>query len=397
MTWLVDNIGAALVGMVVAGVIASMIAYSRENRSSRKRDRYMERDGGPMQEKTLRLLRSSEHARELYEPTAFELAEPLPIMTHPSMLFELDIRQGNRLMDLQSTDIDELPEDPAAIDRRQAMGTELWNGDLTYLERADLAKVPPRLELRRSSFFAYVSAVEGVETALRSRRPERKRALADYRSINDILSSDNTRLWLSGAAVTLLHGTARKPRVIIHRRSRSVVNAPGIRTVAPVFGIDAATIGDNRSDLGIALYNVAREYAEELFDKESVVMANRDTWHHPDQALATIDEIRTLIDDLDAGTVRISLTGMCVNPRDCGLSLAYLIEIGEDSDSAKLLRGMRGGWEAEAGRPGEPAVEVLDLFDARLDAWANQRLLYPTSVFALDRARTLVRHRQQAP
>jgi hypothetical protein len=203
---------------------------------------------------------------------------------------------------------------------------------------------------------------------------------------------------VSAAVVTLLESADGPPRVVVHRRSSGVVNAAGVRTVAPVFGCDAATIGENTSDLGLLLYNLVREYGEELFDKEALVKANQDTWFHPDQIIEAVPEIDTLLCDLAGSLARARVIGMCINPKDCDLSVAFLLQIGSEAQSADLLRRrMRAGWEAAPGAVGEPAVELVPLNDPRLDDWARGGQLYATSAFALDRARAVLPRQVTAP
>jgi hypothetical protein len=391
--WLLNNIGAAAVGVIVGGTVAFGIATLRRRRFDRMRTQHLTRDAGPNQARVHRFFRAVGQVSEVYRPAHFDLDQDLPILVHSALIFDVDVRQSTAMLVLRTPLIERLPVDERVIERRREAGTELWNGDLIYAVGSDLSQSPPIIWLKRSTYFAYVTAVDRVVTALWARRPGRSQVLADYRSVAAALGSTQPRLWLSGAAVMLIDGEDSSPRVVIHRRSSRVVNAPGMRTVAPVFGCDAAMIGDNLSALGIALYNIAREYGEELFDKESIVQANLDNWFHPDQIVDAVEEIRVFLDDFESGSVQVSVLGMCVNPKDCDLSLAFLVEIKRASKSWELLRRMRAGWEAEPGDLGDSAVAFLDLFDPRLDEWAAGGQLYPTSVFALDRARTIIRSR----
>lgn len=386
-----------MIGVVLAACAGLLAAKSRTIRLRRRTARHRAREAGPNHERARLFLASVGAQGELFEATHMQIAGSLPLLTHPSLSFEVDVRESSGLFQLTSSEIRRLPEDDKVIARRRAVGTELWNGDLIHVVGADLSQSPPALRLARSTYFSYVTATQRVLEALWSPRPGRSKALAGYRSVETAMCSTQPPLWMSAAVVTVIHAGGTDARVIIHRRSKGVVNAPGIRTVAPVFGFDAAMIGERSSKLGIPLFNMVREYAEELFDRELVVRANQDTWFDPDQIIDAIPEIGVLLDDLAGGRVSAKVVGMCVNPKDCDLSVAYLLEIPEDSGSGQLLsRRMKAGWEAAVGETGEAAVELLDLYDRRLDGWARSGQLYPTSAFAIDRARAVMAGRTSA-
>ena len=397
MGWLLDNVGAAIVALIVGGV-ATSTAWIIRRRAERQRSREMQRDAGSNHARLSRFLQSVRSEDVCYVPAHLHGSPRLPVLTEPAMLMDTDVEVAQSSWSLVSTAIDNLPVDSRVIRRRQKSGMELWNGDLIYVGEVDLAQTPPSLVLRRSFYFAYVTAVDRVVKALWSRRPDRRPALTDYQSLAAAVTAAEPRLWVSGAVVTVLESEVVPPEVIIHRRSASVVNAAGIRTVAPVFGFDAAMVGNNRSALGLVLYNLVREYAEELFDKEALVQANRGKWYHPDQIIDAVPEIGVLLDDLASGVARARVTGMCVNPKDCDLSIALLLQVGPSARSAELLRRhMRAGWEAASGDLGEPAAELVGLGDPRLDEWAATGELYPTSAFALDRARAVMESSARTP
>ena len=175
--------------------------------------------------------------------------------------------------------------------------------------------------------------------------------------------------------------------VPIHRRSAETINAPGAHTVTPAYTYESNRVGQFSSRFGVVTYNFLREYLEEFWGDENLVVASSAPRAHPDWILDS-EQGRRLVDEVDSGRVTFHALGVAVDVSSCCLSLP-LVAVFDSPEFLRYTMNAPGCWESARASGGRPAIEFFDLFGSEVDDMLRGTAK-PTSALALDCARQLL-------
>jgi hypothetical protein len=245
------------------------------------------------------------------------------------------------------------------------------------------------VDVRPFNFYAYVTLCRRTQRELLSswRRPKiHDRYL---RSFRQALRGELQPQAVGCMVVVLLEGSGGI-YLPIAQRSENVINGPGTRSVVPVFGIECNAVAGRSSSYGLTFYNFVREFCEELLDLEELIHMMGSRRVDPDWIFELPGAARVL-SEARAGHLLIRRTGFGINPND-GIFNGAVIAHFDSPDFFDWLRSQAVlNWESAAVSEAHPVpFEFVRIDDPRIDEWASQRKIDPSSVFALDLAREYV-------
>jgi hypothetical protein len=107
------------------------------------------------------------------------------------------------------------------------------------------------------------------------------------------------------------------------KRSSEVLYASGLKSTLPTFGVEANTIGGERSRYSLLFYNYLREFAEEFFDLEELIDTINARRIHPDWILK-LPAVETITHEVKKRRLITEYLGVAINPADGALVCAVL-------------------------------------------------------------------------
>jgi hypothetical protein len=273
-----------------------------------------------------------------------------------------------------------------AIRRRRAQGATIFDGELMYLKSISQgSNGEPILLAGVCNYYAWATLSLRLEAELRW--PWRRRSLHNRFFQNAVSAASHPvqPLAIGCTCVTVFNGGDRL-YVAVQNRSSEVMTDSSIRTVVPTFGLEGNVIGGRTSRFSLLYYNYFREFAEEFFDLESVIHASISRRVDPDW-IFEFPELKLVEREVRADRFRLECTGISVSPVGGFMNIALLAISTSESFFNSTRRRAIANWEAARGGQEIPPIEFLELQNPKLDIWAKNGTLSPSSVFALDQAR----------
>jgi hypothetical protein len=342
---------------------------------------------GVMAKKTLTYYYRRGLSKNLYLPAHIGAGDRIPLLADDSWLFSRPIdRHADEIIVANDMDRGDFKVNLRAIRRRSAQGVTLFDGELVYLKDfAQGANGAPSLLGAVCSYYAWVTLSLRLEAELRWswRRPSLHNRF--FQDAISAVSHPVQPLGIGCTCATVFSGSSAL-YVAVQNRSLEVMTDSGIRTVVPTFGLESNAVDGRASRHSLLYYNYFREFAEEFYDLESVIRASTSRRADPDW-IFELPEIKSIEREARADRFRLEISGISVNPVGGFINIALLAISTSESFFNSTRRKASANWEAARGRRESPAIEFLPLQSLKLDAWAEDGSLSPSSVFALDRAR----------
>jgi hypothetical protein len=381
-----------LLGAIVGAVISSWYAAgtSRATRflaGWRIRRRAVKDREGATVKRILTYYSKRGLSRSLYQPQHIGAGGRVPILVDDSWLFSHRVDPGSdSLIFVSDAKKKEFHVDMRAIRRRQAQGARIFDGELLYLKSVNSgANGDITLLADVCGYYAWATLSLRLEAELRwprLRLPLRDRYFQDALSA---VSAPVQPLGIGCTCVTVFRGRDGL-YVAVQNRSSEVMNDSNIRTVLPTFGLENCTVAGQASRRSLLYYNYFREFAEEFFNLESVIQASLSRRVDPDW-IFELPEIRIVEREALADRFWLECTGMSVNPIGGFVNVALLAISTSESFFDSVRKRVLANWEAVEGGRASPPIEFVGLQSPQLDAWVNEGVFSPSSIFALDRAR----------
>lgn len=233
---------------------------------------------------------------------------------------------------------------PGVVRRRRAMGQTLWDGPRAVFVTGATAE--DDLELRTGNYYRFLARQERVlreSDSVRGRKPNLD-SLTDIFSL--IADPPAEGLALAGAVAVVFH-TSKGPRVWLHSRSSSTVNAAEAEGPAPAFGFEPNWgRGDHRSHYGFIAYNVFREYLEEFFEVDGVSQSGTEPKTNDPNWVFNNEPGRRLEAEIGEGRVSLTCTGVASSLTVGDLGLLLTLEFTGPDYYKWVLMNATGGDEA---------------------------------------------------
>jgi len=374
------------------GATAALARWRRRAASARR-----EKDGvaGSLSVRLVEYYTDRGLASSLYVPKMVGPGKEIALLHDPSITFppEIDIYRDDFLAcDHTFT---RFPVDKSVIRHYRRIGARLFDGEFMLAKAVTLhGDELTRLHVGRFNFFAYASICFKIQREIMSRW--RRPVLHDtyLQTFRGSLGSDLQPQAVGCMAAVLVHGDDGI-YLAIARRSTEVVNGPGMRSLAPVFGFECNAIGGRTSKYGLTFYNFVREFSEEFFDFEDLVDMMRSRHVDPDW-IFQLPAAAAIRREAIEGRLVLRRTGVAINPNDGIVNIAVVAHFTSPSFFEQLLPEMRPNWET-AGDMSAGPIEFVKIDDPRIDEWVAKQAIDPSSVFALDLARQYAAARAPAP
>ena len=289
---------------------------------------------------------------------------------------------------LDPTPVPDFAVDRRAIARRRRIGQRIFENPSVTLSAVEAGPSAP-LVVQRCGYLPIASTIIAFEDETfraafgrgkRQRTPLRDAYLTSVEQAGRLARQPRSLGCVSLVAIRSATGYD----FLLSRRSHETVSYGGVYCAVPNFGLEPLEDrwGD-RHDL--VTLNFVKEFMEELFNYEELIsiMASRradSCW------FLELEEARVLVELMGSGAIDVECLGFGFDALN-GNGLLALLWIVDDPDyGAELRRSMSLNWEIDVNDQGPPAVEFVDIGDARLEAWLLEDLLHPGTAFALSEA-----------
>jgi hypothetical protein len=326
-------------------------------------------------------------SKSLYLPRHIGEGDRLPLLADDSWLLSRPVDpRANEIIVVDDAGKADFKVNFRAIRRRRAQGARIFDGELVYLKSITQGSKGEAILLAGvCGYYAWATLSLRLEAELRW--PWHRPSLHNrfFQNAASAISHPVEPLGIGCTCVTVFNGEDRL-YVAVQNRSSEVMTDSSIRTVVPSFGLEGNVIGGRTSRFSLLYYNYFREFAEEFFDLESVIHASTSRRVDPDWILE-LPELKLLEREVRADRFRLECTGISVSPVGGFVDVALLAVSTSESFFNSTRRRAIANWEAARGGQEIPPIEFLELQSPKLDTWAKDGTLSPSSVFALDRAR----------
>ncbi|MEO8527916.1 MAG: hypothetical protein ABI435_02450 [Pseudolysinimonas sp.] len=319
----------------------------------------------------------------LYETQSLTERLTIPLMEIPNDDWRVRVNPfDDRPFSLADAKRQDFGYNRNAIKWRRDNGIKLWDGSHLFVEKSDISA--HQISVVVGNFFSFVTKSDDVSEEMESRRPFRKRPLRDVLSNPRKAWGDQaTKLVISGAAVCVFE-TGNGAVVPMQIRSQEVVSTRGLQAVSPVFGMEPNNVGGTRSEFGIPMYNLMKEFLEEIFDQEGTKrVGDKPRLDDPDWIFRT-REARRLRRELTMPWTSARITGVAMDPMEASVVVSYLVHFRSPGFYRYVRARARGNWEAEQ-NGGVAKISFVD-FERATTLMTLDRMAV-TSIYALDRAR----------
>lgn len=364
-------------------ILRGSIDITRRIASSSRRD-YL----NDAQEINSRLLNIHD-SESLYEANIAGQIGPIPFLqTHNFRSFDS--------IELHATDVaaQNVTVRESAIRQMQRSGRKLIDNPHFFFGGIDRNR-PHSVRMGICNYFAIASEFFEFEMELRSGRNQMGRLRRWYLSSRDKLELARGRHRLIGVATLLTLNLNGNDVVLLHRRSKETAIYGGAIAVAPNFGLSPPLNGtrlaaepfsvvpssDDRKS--IFMYNLIKEFLEEIFDKEALIDEHSDAKIDP-YWFYQMDEAQMLIRGIDAGAVSMSFLGAGFDLLHGGFVMSLAVKIENEELSAELVKRAKLNWEF-SGKDGNQEFELvpiseIDVHRTPLDSF------HPAAAFTVSEA-----------
>ena len=267
------------------------------------------------------------------------------------------------------------------IRARKFLGQRLFNDDTLYLYSANSAD---NLVVRKCKFYEKLTYIDSLEreTRLCSRyRHICKPRLRDtYFSSFDRCVSQNRQPMSIGCHVACVITIDGKKLVCIEKRSEETFTYGGYFAVLPVFGLVPIP---NEGQGNILLFNIIKEYCEELFNinelEHAPVRAN------PFWFYKSISQAQQLLECLEKQTAFCKYLGYGVDAVNGMGVLSVLLHVTDEKVSESIYQQNIANWEVSSGNT-EPGIQFVSIDDFSLAVYLEKSEYQNASAITLDLA-----------
>ena len=141
-------------------------------------------------------------------------------------------------------------------------------------------------------------------------------------------------------------------------------------------------LAGNKSALGILFYNLIKEYLEEMFNYEELIGDVMQRRVDPDWFLE-LPEARELLGLSQRGLFSVSYLGCGIDCLSGTTTIATLAAVEDQEYGRSIKKKMIANWEVDVPAMESPALQFVDMKDARLSNWLDRGEYQSSSAFAL--------------
>jgi hypothetical protein len=379
--------------LLIAGAVLGLIVdrlwdvgrEAHQRSSSQRRAARRQQQDDALRSSLLRLYKRSGMDQNLYLTTTFKTAVRTSLLHDATLgvFGPLDGRTDEFVSVIDSRRV-EFPSNIRVIKTMRRAGAQLWDGSLLYAKEVESmpgARAGLHVGAGVCNYFAYVTERDRIRRTLDRRR----RSGCVPSDLRTTLASRPTPTSLAASVVCVFQASGGR-EVAIQRRSPSVVSATGKLGVIPLFGLESNRDGTTRSRYGALAYNFLKEFMEEFYDVEELTQAASSAKLHPDW-IFDIPITSRVVDEFDAGRLRLRVLGVGFDLRDASLTYALLAHFESPAYLERLKSDLKPSSESKAQSAAEKPINFLPLAGEELTVAAATGQFDSSSVFALDLAR----------
>jgi hypothetical protein len=396
-----DQIGLIIVGAVLGAIFAPWYAAAtraatRQVRRATLRRRAKDGVASSLSSKIVSYYRARSLESSLYCPQFIGSHAPIALLYAQDLEFPMSVATKSDSLFSCDHILTKFPASNRILRWYRRGGVRLFDGEFMWLKFAHLdGRRLAALDVGRVNFYAYATLCFRLQREISSRWHAPRLHDRYLATFDTALASDLRPEAVGCMVATLLHGDDGL-YVAVASRSTEVLNGPSTRSLLPVFGMECNAIGGRASEYGLTFYNFVREFCEEFFDLEELVHMMASRRADPDW-IFQLPSAAAVVHEAVAHRLRLRRTGFGINPNDGILNCALVAHFTSRRFFKWLRAECRVNWESASGSASSAPVEFVRLDDSRLDQWADQQEIDPSSVFALDMARKYVAEMPRDP
>jgi hypothetical protein len=341
--------------------------------------------------------------RHLFRCRIGDFERAIPFLSKPEWLRVSPVLPGHaQVVQFARTSPRAFDVDSRLLGRRIELGQRLFDDDACYLDYVEDGEGALVLHTKPCRYFeAATTLVRLEEETFEARR--RGDGLAKWRDqylpgIDDLASLLKTPHPVGGA-VALAIREGRKYSILIHTRSHATITVGGLKAVMPNFTLAPPPTGGrvdgdsvHRRLHDILVFNVVREYLEELFNYEALISAAAST-HLDPYWFAQLPEAERLLELIDAQRLTLEFLGFGFDALSGSAVMALLMMISDEDLARDLRRTVEANWEVGRSESGVLEAEFVPIDDVRLTRWLEESRYHAGAAFTLARAIPQLRQR----
>ena len=321
----------------------------------------------------------------LYETATFNLNRRLPMVWNRTLSLSGSVSAASdEFVRVDDYSKQQFTVDDKVVKGRQALG-KVWDGELLFIERLEEAGGRhPIVVAGLCNYYSYVTFAAHVEAGLRGKSSYGSRLIDEsLKSMEMVLQAPVKPIILAAATVCVFE-TQHGPQVLCHIRSTEVIHARGMLGVTPIFGMEGNYRDGIRSRHGVLFYNFIKEFLEECYGMEKLIHESENFELGPDWFL-DLPLARAMLAEFKSGRASFELLGTGLDATDGSLNFALLAHFKSKAFCERFDRQKAVNFEAEG------SFRWYKLFGPKIENEVAEGNVVPSSLFALDLARTRLR------
>ena len=258
----------------------------------------------------------------------------------------IDIFRNNNILHFVDSEKTNFEIDNRMIEKRKKYGQRIFPAECLVLSRALEVGC---IEVKKCSFYEKLTLIDRLENETYKAAKCRNKRRLKYRdcimgNFKSALCEKNQPVSL-GCHVIFALKLNGKIKIALHERSQETFTYGGYWASIPVFGIVPIPLQQNRND-NILLYNILKEYSEELFDR--TVLAKEERHVSPFWFYSKFPETIDILKSLEKRESECLMLGYGFDAIN-GLSIiASLLYVSDEVLAEKILNTCRVNWEVKS-------------------------------------------------
>lgn len=275
------------------------------------------------------------------------------------------------------------PVNDRIIRRRASLGQNLFNEPTIYLDRIEENGAGFKLQTRTCSYFQMFSVLAALEeetfAAARGKRCTKSPLRAEMCQSLQVAQKGAVRPVSVGCQVVLAVSSGDSYQVVVQTRSHSTVTFGGTKAAIPVFGLSPVPALGVPEDL--LTYNILREFCEELFNYESLILEMGQRRPNP-RWFYELPEAKLFIDLKARGQLTLELLGGGFDALNGSFTLAVLCKILDAPAAEIIAANISANWEVAEYRGGGPSIAFVPANSPMFEQWLRDKAYHFGSAFA---------------
>lgn len=388
-----DGIVNLLVSAIVGAIFGYILPIWYERFKTWLKSRKIQRRQALLREKKIydwliEYYRRTGNIDDLFDCRIGNFETKIPFLTKREWLFYAPINPNkDDMLQYSETTEQGFPINYRLIKFRQELGQNLFNEPTLYLDRMDEGNQQIRLHVKKCDYFQKVTSLlqieeetfKAVEKNEYRKLPIRNAHFANITTASKLKMKPYTIGCTVGFAIKSKNGY----EILLHTRSHKTATYGGSKSVIPNFGLNPIT-GVLDSPTSLLYYNFVREYCEELYSYDELILLINNKRANPlwFYELPEVQELQKLVKDKK---LIFEFIGFGFDGLNGTATIAIMALVNDIKYANKLKKIIAGNWEVAERVSGLEPIEFVDFKSPKLDEWLKSKQYHVGSAFTVSR------------